>query len=67
MNLGKRLREEQARRGVTSAELARRLNKAPQHISRCRRQTDMRVSTAMAVCNALDMSLSEFVEEKSPQ
>lgn len=67
MNLGNRLRQEQERQGLTSVELARRVNKAPQHISRWRRQNDMRVSTAMAISEALGMSLSEFVEEKSPR
>jgi transcriptional regulator with XRE-family HTH domain len=67
LNLGNRLREEQQRQGLSSVELARRVNKAPQHISRWRKQTDMRVSTAMAISEALGMSLSEFVEEKSPR
>jgi len=66
LNLGNRLREEQQRQGVSSVELARRVNKAPQHISRWRKQKDMRVSTAMAISKALGISLEEFIEQKKP-
>ncbi|MGB1650617.1 MAG: helix-turn-helix domain-containing protein [Acidimicrobiales bacterium] len=64
INAGTLLKEAQESRGITSAELARRLEKAPQQIHRWRMQDDLKLTTVVRACEAMDMKVSEFMREE---
>lgn len=65
--MGKNLIRAQKLRGMTNAALARKLHTSPQQISRWRRQPDMLASTVINLCQALEISVAEFLQEKSPR
>jgi transcriptional regulator with XRE-family HTH domain len=61
-NFGKALRVIQAKEGVSSVELARRLGLTKQQISHWRYREDAKLSLVAKICNCLDVELSEFME-----
>lgn len=58
--IGDLVKEMQARKKVSAAELARRIDTTPQQLSRWRNQSDLRVTTLLKICDALDIDESEL-------
>lgn len=61
VDFGKCLIDAQDARNVTSAELARRLNVHRQQINIWRNKTNVRLDTALKVCEALEIEIDEFL------
>jgi len=61
VDFGKCLIDAQDARNVTSAELARRLKVHRQQINIWRNKTNVRLDTALKVCEALEIELDEFL------
>lgn len=68
MDLGKRIRELRTARGWTATELGRRAGISRVTLSKLERgfQTDMRLSSAIAVAKALDVSVEQLVDTETP-
>jgi|11_taG_2_1085331.scaffolds.fasta_scaffold18930_3 DNA-binding Xre family transcriptional regulator len=60
-DLGRCLCAAQSDTGITSAYLAERLNVKPQQIARWRTCDNLKFHTIQSLCNALGMSLEEFL------
>jgi len=60
-NIGRCLRAAQSDTGITSAYLADRLEVKPQQIARWRTCDNLKFHTIQSLCNALGMSLEEFL------
>lgn len=56
-----RLRALQKTKGVSSIELASRLKVKPQQVSRWRKTPNLKIHTIQRVCQALDVSLADFL------
>lgn len=67
MHCGNRLREIQAAKAIKCVDLAKHLDVRPSQVTRWRQQSDFKLATMQALCEALGVSLSEFLGEKSPQ
>jgi len=61
-NFGKALRVIQAKEGVSSVELARRLGLTKQQISHWRYREDAKLSLVAKICNCLNVEVDEFIE-----
>tara|TARA_R110002126_G_scaffold162366_3_gene310284 strand:+ start:159 stop:356 length:198 start_codon:yes stop_codon:yes gene_type:complete len=61
INVGKCLKNAQARKGLSNLELAAKVKKSPQQICRWRNQPDLKVQTVQSLCVALDMDIKEFL------
>jgi DNA-binding Xre family transcriptional regulator len=61
INIGRCLRAAQSDTGITSAYLADRLEVKPQQIARWRTCDNLKFHTIQSLCNALGMSLEEFL------
>ena len=62
VDVGRCLRIAQVKYDVKSAELANRLETFPQQVVRWRSNEDMRVQTLVRICNAIGISVDEFLE-----
>lgn len=60
-DIGYCLRQAQADTGVTSAEIAQRMDVKPQQVSRWRATSNMKFHTLLHLCDALEMDLEEFL------
>lgn len=60
-NIGRCLRAAQSDTGITSAYLANRLEVKPQQIARWRTCDNLKFHTIQSLCDALGMSLEEFL------
>lgn len=60
-NIGRCLRAAQSDTGITSAFLAERLEVKPQQIARWRTCDNLKFHTIQSLCDALGMSLEEFL------
>jgi len=60
-DIGWCLRAAQANTGITSAHLAHCLDVKPQQIARWRTSDNLKFHTIQMLCEALDMSLEEFL------
>lgn len=67
IHVGDRLRELQKKRCINCRELGERMGKSQQQISRWRKSSDLKVHTVQSLCKALDVSIAEFLAEKSPR
>lgn len=63
MDFGKTLSKVQEKRGVRSAELARRLGVSRQTINYIASRKDAKVSTLLKCCEALGVSYQTFMRE----
>jgi len=61
INLGDKLKAAQARKGLSGVELAKRLETTPQQLSRWRNSRDLSFNLVLRMCDALDVTVSEFV------
>ena len=61
INIGRCLRAAQSDTGITSAFLADRLDVKPQPIARWRTCDNLKFHTIQSLCDALGMSLEEFL------
>lgn len=61
INVGECLRVAQARKNVSNRELATRMDKSEQQISRWRSQRDLRIQRVEELCEALKMDIREFL------
>lgn len=61
IDAGKCVRQAQIDLGVSSADLARRTNSTPQQVLRWRSQANMKIQTIETICNAMDISIYDFL------
>ena len=61
IHVGKCLKNAQAQKGLSNLELAKRLKKSPQQITRWRRQQDLKIHTIQSLCKELDMDIKDFL------
>lgn len=61
IDFGKCLKEAQNMKGVSSADLARRLGVHRQQVNIWRNKKNVRLDTAFKVCVALEYGLDEFI------
>ncbi len=61
IDFGKCLKEAQTMKGVSSADLARRLGVHRQQVNIWRNKKNVRLDTALKVCVALEYGLDEFI------
>jgi transcriptional regulator with XRE-family HTH domain len=64
MNTGKRIRDLQIDHDITSLQLAKSLGVTPQQLSRWRHSEDIKLSVLLNICNALGVTISEFIGSK---
>ena len=64
MNIGKRIRDLQIDYDITSLQLAKSLGVTPQQLSRWRHSEDIKLSVLLNICNALGVTISEFIGSK---
>jgi transcriptional regulator with XRE-family HTH domain len=57
---GKRLRALQDAMEISSVDMAKRIGCTPQQLVRWRQQSNLKAHTVQAVCDALDVHLSDF-------
>jgi transcriptional regulator with XRE-family HTH domain len=63
MNFGHALKKTMDHRGVSQAELARRLGYSKQMVNYHKSRDDVKVSTMLAYCDALGVSYQKFMRE----
>ncbi|MGJ8660491.1 MAG: helix-turn-helix domain-containing protein [Bacteroidota bacterium] len=63
MNYGKLLKVAMAKRSVGTYQLADLLGVKAQQVSRWRGCTDIKFSTMIKICDALDMSVGDFIND----
>ena len=64
MNTGKRIRDLQIDHNIPSLQLAKSLGVTPQQLSRWRHSEDIKLSVLLNICNALGVTISEFIGAK---
>lgn len=62
MHCGDRLKTVMARKGCSGVELARKLGKHPQQISRWRKQKRFSITTILSLSKALEVDPKEFLK-----
>jgi len=60
-HLGNKLKAAQARKGLTGVELSKRLGVTPQQLSRWRNSEDLGLNVVLRMCDALEITVSEFL------
>jgi DNA-binding Xre family transcriptional regulator len=63
MSYGRLLKIAMAKRGVGTYQLADLLSVKAQQVSRWRGCTDIKFSTVIKICDALDISVEEFIND----
>ena len=63
IHCGEKLRVAMARQGCSGVELAKRVDRCPQQVSRWRRQPYMSVSTIELICAGLGITIQEFFSQ----
>jgi len=66
MDVGKRIRELQDQRGVSSRALARLMDAHPNQVVRWRNAKTVKVSVVEDFCAALELELPEFFTDHEP-
>ena len=66
MDVGKRIRELQDQRGVSSRALARLMDAHPNQVVRWRNAKTVKVSVVEDFCAALEVGLPEFFTDHEP-
>lgn len=66
MDVGKRIRELQDQRGVSSRALARMMDAHPNQVVRWRNAKTVKVSVVEDFCAALEVGLPEFFTDHEP-
>jgi transcriptional regulator with XRE-family HTH domain len=61
---GKRLRALQEALDISSVDMASRIGCTPQQLVRWRSQANLKAHTLQAVCNALDVHLCDFFNDR---
>tara|TARA_R110002012_G_scaffold289930_2_gene483319 strand:+ start:769 stop:963 length:195 start_codon:yes stop_codon:yes gene_type:complete len=61
MDIGAATREVQKQRGITSAELARKLKTSPQNITHIRKTVNPRIDRVVKLADVFEMSIDEFI------
>tara|TARA_R100000479_G_scaffold146043_1_gene81470 strand:+ start:88 stop:333 length:246 start_codon:yes stop_codon:yes gene_type:complete len=61
IDAGKCVRQAQIDLDISSVELAQRTNSTPQQVVRWRSQPNMKIHTIEAICNAMDISIYDFL------
>lgn len=62
MDAGQAIKRFQDELGLTGNELSDRLGIVPQQLSRWRQSRDMKLSTIVKLCDALEIEVSDFID-----
>ena len=62
MNASKSIKFFQEEKNITSTELAKALGTIPQQMNRYRSQEDIKLSTALKLCDIFEITIQEFID-----